>query len=127
MFKQFQHRDPFHAANRLLHRRMRERDAVDLETSFTHDRTMCVPARVVDLSPLGCHLRADHALVRNDRIRIIFPVVGDISGRVAWTLVGCLGVMFDDEIETLLYTRVLAAIKTGAKDWPLSGDATGAD
>jgi hypothetical protein len=102
-----------------LQRRRVERDPVELLTSITRGSESGISARLVDLSPLGCHIRSTMQFERGQRIRVILPIAGDVRAEVMWALRGCFGCRFEDEIDAVTYPRILAAIKTGLKDWPI--------
>lgn len=94
------------------------RDPCDLVTSITRGTELRIGARIVDISTDGCCVRSDRKFARDDRIRILLPVVGDIEAHVVWTLQGVFGAVFRLPIDHGTYSRVLAAIKTRRDTWP---------
>lgn len=100
------------------HRRAYDRDDCDLATTMSHGPLLNIPAQVVNIAPEGCCVRARHDCQRNDRVRILLPILGDYEARVAWSLQGVFGCAFTLAIDNDVYCRVLAAIKTGRESWP---------
>lgn len=100
------------------HRRRVERDACDLVTAITRGFELRLSGRVADICPFGCCVRSDAVFEKDDRIRLLLPIIGDVEARVAWTLVGVFGCEFTDPIAPEQYPLVLAAIKTRRDSWP---------
>lgn len=98
-------------------RRRIERDHCELNTLLSHKRSTRLPARIADISRFGCSIHAEGVFTRDDRLRVLLPLLGDVHARVAWTLTGCFGCWFDVPIGEDRYAHVLAAIKTASDDW----------
>lgn len=98
--------------------RRRARDDCDLSTIVSFAGVPRLAARIVNISADGCAVRIDHLFARDDRMRLLLPVVGDYQARVVWGLLGVCGCRFIDPIDQATYRRVLAAIKTGRETWP---------
>lgn len=92
-------------------RRRAQRDDVDLPTTATRQWTETFDIRLLNLSPMGFHARGKAAFERDQRLRILLPVVGEVEGQIAWALKGCCGGWFLNAIEPDLYARVLASIQ----------------
>lgn len=100
------------------YQRAYERDACDLVTSISHDSQLRIGARVVNISPEGLCARTDHFFKKQDRLRVMLPIVGDYEAHVAWALQGVFGCAFTMPIDHERYCRMLAAIKAGRENWP---------
>jgi len=98
-------------------RRRVPRDVIDLITMCTRDCRTRESIRLVDISPLGFHARANPQFERNERVRLVLPIIGDVEAQVAWALKGCFGGWFLQPVPEDIYPRILATIKTGRSDW----------
>lgn len=95
-------------------RRRAQRDDVDYPTSATRRWTERFDIRLLNLSPMGFHARGKVAFEREQRLKILLPVIGEVEGQIAWALTGCCGGWFISPIEPDLYARVLSAINAAS-------------
>ncbi|MCE7798218.1 hypothetical protein LWE61_16900 [Sphingobium sufflavum] len=95
-------------------RRRAQRDDIDYPTSATRGWTETFDIRLLNLSPMGFHARGKVTFERDQKLRILLPVVGEVEGQVAWALTGCCGGWFINPIEADLYAKVLATIEAAA-------------
>lgn len=95
-------------------RRRAPRDDVDFATTATRNWAEKFDVRLLNISPMGFHIRSKMKLERDQRLKIWLPGVGEIEGQLAWALTGCAGGWFIDPILPDMYPRVLAAIIQGA-------------
>jgi hypothetical protein len=92
-------------------RRRAPRDDVDYATSAQRDWTVRMDVRILNISPMGFHLRGKAPFERDQKLKIALPVVGEVEGQIAWALTGCCGGWFLNTIAPHDYARMLAVIK----------------
>ncbi|MFT3968673.1 MAG: hypothetical protein QM690_22640 [Sphingobium sp.] len=92
-------------------RRRAQRDDVDFPTVATRRWTERFDVRLLNISPMGFHARGKVEFQRDQKLRIMLPVVGEVEGQIAWALTGCCGGWFLDPIPADLYARVLDSIR----------------
>lgn len=91
-------------------RRRAQRDDIDFPTTATRRWAERFNIRLLNLSPMGFHARGKVTFERDQKLRILLPVIGEVEGQIAWALTGCCGGWFVDPIEPKLYAGVLASI-----------------
>lgn len=94
-------------------RRRAQRDDVDYATVATRRWTDRFDVRLLNLSPMGFHARGKAEFERDQKLKILLPVVGEVEGQIAWALTGCCGGWFIKPIPADVYSEVLAAIQAG--------------
>ncbi|HEX7852352.1 MAG TPA: hypothetical protein VF503_01495 [Sphingobium sp.] len=92
-------------------RRRAQRDDVDFPTVATRRWTERFEVRLLNISPMGFHARGKVEFERDQKLKILLPIVGEVEGQIAWALTGCCGGWFPTPIPADAYQRVLAAIK----------------
>lgn len=92
-------------------RRRAQRDDVDFGTVATRRWVERFDIRLLNLSPMGFHARGKVEFARDQKLRILLPVVGEIEAQVAWALTGCCGGWFPKAMSADVYAEVLAAIR----------------
>jgi len=68
---------------------------------------------VVNISPHGLMARCDTPFQTGDRLRIVLPVAGTVTGEVRWSLGGRLGCQFDPAIDLASYYELIAVLLKG--------------
>ncbi|MDV3457899.1 PilZ domain-containing protein [Sphingomonas sp. HF-S4] len=68
---------------------------------------------VVNISPHGLMARCDATFEVGDRLRIVLPIAGSVTGEVRWCLGGRLGCQFDPAIDLATYYELIAALLKG--------------
>ena len=68
---------------------------------------------IVNISPHGLMARCDTPFETGDRLRIVLPVVGIVSGEIRWSLGGRLGCQFDPAIDLATYYELIAVLVRG--------------
>lgn len=92
-------------------RRRAQRDDVDFATVATRRWTERFDIRLLNISPMGFHARGKVEFERNQKLKIMLPVVGEVEGQTAWALTGCCGGWFVRPLSPESYAEVLAAIR----------------
>jgi hypothetical protein len=68
---------------------------------------------IVNISPHGLMARCDTPFETGDRLRIVLPVAGTVTGEIRWSLGGRLGCQFDPAIDLATYYELIAAVLKG--------------
>ncbi|ATY31651.1 PilZ domain-containing protein [Sphingomonas psychrotolerans] len=68
---------------------------------------------IVNISPHGLMARCDTPFETGDRLRIVLPVAGPVSGEIRWSLGGRLGCQFDPAIDLATYYELIAVLVKG--------------
>jgi hypothetical protein len=97
-------------------RRRAQRDDVDFATVATRGWTDVFDVRLLNISPMGFHLRGKVSFERDQQLKIKLPVVGEVEGQIAWALTGCCGGWFITPIEPHDYAHILATINAASAD-----------
>lgn len=87
------------------------REAIDCRSQI---RTATVPsssALIVNISPHGCMIRSDQAVPIGERLTVDVPGVGDLRGRVIWSLGARFGIEFEAPIALEPYLAMLSLLK----------------
>ena len=68
---------------------------------------------IVNISPHGLMARCDTPFETGDRLRIVLPVAGAVTGEIRWSLGGRLGCQFDPAIDLATYYELIAVLVKG--------------
>jgi hypothetical protein len=68
---------------------------------------------IVNISPHGLMARCDTPFETGDRLRIVLPVAGTVTGEIRWSLGGRLGCQFDPAIDLASYYELIAVLLKG--------------
>ena len=86
------------------------RDEVDFRAKGFGPDAQPINLQVVNLSPHGLMARSDTPFQTGDRLRIVLPVAGTVTGEVRWSLGGRLGCQFDPAINLANYYELIALL-----------------
>lgn len=101
-------------------KRTKARDSLFLVADLSIDgRPGPLQVRVRNLSPGGLMAEYPHPLDIGVAVKIDLRGVGKITGQVAWTAAGRIGVAFDHPIDPLQARKPVVPQKTPVKDKPI--------
>lgn len=101
-------------------KRSKERDSLFLVADLTVDGRPGTPqVRVRNLSPGGLMAEYPHPLDIGTAVRLELRGVGKVTGQVAWTAAGRIGVAFDSPIDPLQARKPVVTHKAPTKDKPI--------
>lgn len=92
-------------------RRRAQRDDVDFPTVAIRRWTERFDIRLLNISPMGFHARGKVEFERDQKLKILLPIAGEVEGQIAWALTGCCGGWFPNPIPLDSYQQILAAIR----------------
>lgn len=97
---------------RELARRAVARDIVDFHTVVAVEGLGAFDARLMDISPYGCQVRAySRVLERGERIWVLLPTLGEVEAQAMWGLRGLFGCKFVEPVENDLYVGLLPQLQ----------------
>jgi len=97
---------------REMARRAVARDIVDFHTVVAVEGNGAFDARLMDISPYGCQVRAySHVLERGERIWVLLPGLGEVEGEAMWGLKGLFGCKFSEPLDSDLYAQLLPQLQ----------------
>jgi len=95
------------------------RDEVALPTRmFTMDHKAS-DVLLVNISPLGFMVREYGQTPKGTIIRLALPRLGQVTGRVVWSLGGRVGAEFIKPIDPYAYAAMLNAARAKRQRWPM--------
>jgi len=95
------------------------RDEVALPTRmFTQDQQTS-DVLLVNISPFGFMVREYGATPKGAIVRLLLPRLGQVAGKVVWSLGGRVGAQFIKPIDPYAYTAMLNAARAKRQRWPM--------
>ncbi|MBO9579986.1 MAG: PilZ domain-containing protein [Sphingobium sp.] len=102
---------------RELARRAVARDIIDFHTLVEVAGNGAFDARLMDISPYGCQIRAyGHVLERGARVRVLLPGLGKVEAEAMWSLRGIFGCKFVQPVDSDLYAQLLPQLQGAHPD-----------
>lgn len=102
---------------RELARRAVARDIVDFHTMVAVEGIGAFEARLMDISPYGCQIRARSRMIeRSERIWVSLPDLGEVEAESMWGLKGLFGCKFLEPIEAETYAGLLPQLQGAHPD-----------
>ncbi|MBO9671426.1 MAG: PilZ domain-containing protein [Sphingobium sp.] len=93
-------------------RRAVARDIIDFHTVVAVEGNGAFDARLMDISPYGCQVRAySRVLERGERIWVLLPGLGEVEGEAMWGLRGIFGCKFAQPVDSDLYAQLLPQLQ----------------
>ncbi|MEO8722090.1 MAG: PilZ domain-containing protein [Sphingobium sp.] len=102
-------------ATEFAERRRAERDRIFLKTQITWVRNNVAPVTLVDISETGFHARTQATFAKNDRLRIMLPLVDNVPAEIAWNRDGYIGCRFIYHFEAIAFRQLVEAIRTAPR------------
>jgi hypothetical protein len=97
---------------REMARRAVARDIIDFHTVVAVEGNGAFDARLMDISPYGCQVRAySRVLERGERIWVLLPGLGEVAGEAMWGLRGLFGCKFAEPVDSDLYAQLLPQLQ----------------
>lgn len=101
-------------------KRAKARDSLFLVAGLVVEgRPGPLQVRVRNLSPGGLMAEYPHPVEIGRALEVDLRGIGKVTGQVAWTAAGRIGVAFDTPIDPLQARKPVIAIKTLTKDKPI--------
>lgn len=97
---------------REMARRAVARDIIDFHTVVAVEGSGAFDARLMDISPYGCQVRAyGRVFERGERIWVLLPMAGEVAGEAMWGLKGLFGCKFAEPVDADLYALLLPQLQ----------------